>query len=310
MNKVLVAGIESVVGGNLAVSLARSFPVTGVSLAAPVTFTGCEIDSPCDASMDSIRATLNRVQPHRIVFCGAGSQMGWDSGAAPGASDVTLAAAWIQAARDSGIHLTLISSGALFTGPWMFHAENSQSFCSSGPAQALQAIETEAQQASTDSLIVRTHAFGWAPGGQQGWLESLFEQLERGGSTNLDCFRHASPILASDLADILVRSWTAGLSGIYHIAGAERANPVQFARRVAHHFQLPSPTAPTGEFLVDRPSGFGCGETSLQTRKIRRALHVTLPMLEDGVARLFQQHVDGYRARLTGTSTFPTSRVA
>lgn len=310
MNKVLVAGIESVVGGNLAVSLARTTPVTGVSLGEPVEFQGCEIESPCGASLDAIRDTLTRTRPQRIVFCGAGSRASWESGPLPSEADLRLADNWIQAASEVDAHLTLISSGALFTGPWMFHAENSQSFCPSAPAKVLHAIEDRAAQGCPDSLIVRTHAFGWQPGGKSGWLETLIEQLECGTGSTLDCFRHASPILASDLADILSRSWAAGLSGTYHIAGAERANPVQFTRRVAHYFQLPTPSAPIGEFLIDRPTGYGCGETSLQTRKIRRALHVTLPMLEEGVTRLFQQHVDGYRARLTGHSSMPTSRVA
>ena len=62
--------------------------------------------------------------------------------------------------------------------------------------------------------------------------------------------------------------------------------------------------------MMREPAGCGCGETSLQTRKIRRALHVSLPMLEDGVLRLFQQHADGYRSRLTGHSVVPESRVA
>ena len=64
------------------------------------------------------------------------------------------------------------------------------------------------------------------------------------------------------------------------------------------------------ESLIDRPSGFGCGETSLQTRKIRRALGVSMPMLGEGLQRLFQQHVEGYRGRLSGQPSLPTSRVA
>jgi dTDP-4-dehydrorhamnose reductase len=116
--------------------------------------------------------------------------------------------------------------------------------------------------------------------------------------------------LASDLAEVISRAWSAGLSGTYHVAGAERANPVQFARRVAHHFQLPIPEPVVTESLVDRPTGYGCGETSLQTRKIRRALSVALPMLEESVLHLFQQHADVYRSRLTGHSVMPGSKVA
>ena len=310
MNKVLVAGVESVVGGNLAFCLARTQSVTGVSLSEPVSFSGCDIESLAGSSVDAVRQVIERVKPHRVIFCGAGSRTGWEGGGHPEEVDVRQAATWMAATRQTQTHLTLVSSGAIFTGPWMFHSENSQSFCPSPSAQHLRSIETAAAETCPDALIVRTHAFGWQPGGKPGWIESLLGQLELGQARGLDCFRHASPILASDLADIISRAWGAGLSGVYHIAGAERANPVQFVRRLAHHFQLPIPAAPAGEFLIDRPTGFGCGETSLQTRKIRRALHVSLPMLEDGVLRLFQQHADGYRSRLTGHSVVPTSKVA
>lgn len=311
MNKVLVAGLESAVGSNLAVCLARSRSLTGVSLAESVHLDGCDIESPVEPSLDAVRQLFDRVQPQHVIFCGAGARTGWDeSGGNPTESDVHLASNWIKAAGEAGAHLTLISSGAVFTGPWMFHSENSQSFCTSPSAQCLRAIETAAAELCPGSLIVRTHAFGWQPGGKSGWVESLLRHYEQGQTPGLDCYRYASPILASDLADIISRAWTAGLSGIYHIAGAERANPFQFVRRLAHHFQLPAPSAPVSDFLIDRPTGFGCGETSLQTRKVRRALHVSLPMLEDGVLRLFQQHMDGYRSRLAGTSTTPASRVA
>ncbi len=310
MNKVLVAGIESVVGANLAVCLARTQSVTGISLGEPVTIPGCEIESASGLGLGAIRQVIEKTKPQRIIFCGIGARTAWEQSSEPAVSDVQLAENWIQAAREAGAHLTLISSSAIFTGPWMFHSENSQSICSSSAAKCLQAIEAKVCEVSPDALVIRTHAFGWQPGNRSGWIESLLTQLEQGQSKGLDCFRYASPILASDLADIITRGWTAGLSGSYHIAGAERANPVQFARRIAHHFQLPCPAGPVGEFLVDRPTGFGCGETSLQTRKIRRALHVSLPMLEDGVLRLFQQHMDGYRSRLTGHSLVPGSKVA
>lgn len=309
MNKVLVAGIETVVGGNLAVCLARSQAVAGVSLSEPVAFGGCEIIPLANSSLEAVRETIHRVNPQRVVFCGESTKTGWEASGQPDVTAIQPAKNWITAARDANAHLTLISSGAIFTGPWMFHSENSQSYCPSAAAEHLRQIESAAAEASSDALIVRTHAFGWLPGGRAGWVESLLDQLEQGKTNGLDYFRHGSPILATDLTDIISRAWTAGLSGIYHIAGAERANPVHFARRLAHHFQLPIPV-PAAEFLIDRPSGFGCGETSLQTRKIRRALHVSLPMLEDGVLRLFQQHSDGFRSRLTGRSMTPTSRVA
>jgi dTDP-4-dehydrorhamnose reductase len=310
VSKVLVAGVETVVGGNLAATLAASHSVTGVWLSQPVTFSGCQIESQGGSGPEAVRQLVERIRPNHIVLCGASSCSGWEHQPEPCGQDGQQAAWWIEAAQAARIHFTLVSSAAIFTGPWMFHPEGSRSVCPSPAAACLREIETRTLAANPDSLIVRTHAFGWQPGGRIGWIESLLAQIEQGSAAGLDYFRHSSPILATDLAAIIDQAWSAELAGVFHIAGAERANPVRFARRLAHHFQLPIPEAASAEFLIDRPSGFGCGETSLQTRKIRRALHVSLPMLDEGILRLFQQHVDGYRSRLTGHSSVPTTRVA
>lgn len=309
MDKVLVAGIETVVGGNLAASLSKHMPVTGVSLGEPVAFDGCNIEPRAISSSEDVQSLMSRVRPARVILCGRASRSGWEENVPPGAGDLEQTAWWTAAAEGVGAHLTLISSDAVFTGPWMFHAENSHSVCPSSAAQSVRDIEAHVLAASPASLIVRTNAFGWQPGGG-GWIESLLTQLERSLDTDFDCARHASPILATDLVPILMAAWTVGLSGTYHVGGAERVNPVQFASRLAQQFHLPIPLSLAMESLINRPSGYGCGETSLQTRKIRRALGLPMPMLDEGLQRLFQQHVEGDRGQLAGSLLARTSRVA
>jgi dTDP-4-dehydrorhamnose reductase len=309
VEKVLIAGIETVIGGNLAVCLSDLQPVVGVSLSAAVSFSGCELETRPALTEEAVHHLVDRVRPRRLIFCGRGARSGWESSNPPCEADALQARWWAHAARQMGAQLTLISSDAIFTGPWMFHAENSQSFCASPAAQCLRSIEANIAEACPDSLIVRTHAFGWQPGGN-GWIEALLARLEQGQESGVDCARHASPILASDLVDIISRSWAAGLSGIYHIAGAERVNPVQFVKRLAHQFRLAIPIALARQSLIDCPTGFGCGETSLQTRKIRRALGIALPMLDEGLQRLFQQVASSHRSRVGGPSMITPSRVA
>src|SRR6185312_8297584 len=104
---------------------------------------------------------LQRIQPSRIVLCGIGSESSWDESRRPQPTDVAQAKTWIDAAFSAGCHLTLISSDAIFTGPWMFHAENSHSICPSTESVLLRQIEQHAASTSADALIVRTHAIGW-----------------------------------------------------------------------------------------------------------------------------------------------------
>ena len=308
MDKILVAGINTVVGANLAEALSSQHSVVGVSFDGKIDLPNCRVESETPRKPAAVLEYLQRVQPNRIVLCGAGAESSWNESRRPQASDVTQAKMWIDAAHEAGCRLTLISSDAIFTGPWMFHAENSHSLCTSTEASLLKQIEEHAAEKSADTLIVRTHAIGWHPGSNHGWLETLLTELERGTIGSVDFARHGTPMLATDLADILDKSWESGLVGLHHIGGAERISPRKFALRLAGHFRLATPASPIAGSLADRTSGFGCGETSLQTRKIRRALGIPVPLLDESLDRLYQQHLNGYRAQLSGQVA--ASRVA
>jgi len=308
VDKILVAGVNTVVGANLAEALSGQHSVVGVSFDSQVDLPSCEVESDSPRKPAAVLEMLQRVQPGRIVLCGTGAESSWDESQRPQAADVARAKIWIDAAHEAGCRMTLISSDAIFTGPWMFHAENSHSICPSTESALLQQIEQHAAATSADTLIVRTHAIGWQVGSNHGWLETMLQELERGMIGSVDFARHGTPMLATDLADILTKSWESGLVGTHHIGGAERVSPRKFALRLAAHFRLPTPASPIAGSLADRTTGFGCGETSLQTRKIRRALGIPLPLLDESLDRLYQQHLNGYRARLGGQVA--ASRVA
>jgi dTDP-4-dehydrorhamnose reductase len=50
--------------------------------------------------------------------------------------------------------------------------------------------------------------------------------------------------------------------------------------------------------LCEVPQGFGEGESSLQTKEIRKELCVAMPLLSEGLVRLREQSESGYRDRL------------
>lgn len=314
MENTLVVGVDRVVGANLAVSLSGLQPVYGVALTTPVSDDICEHEVCNSINAEDAVAIAEQFRPQRIVFAGVGSDSCWaDSPQSDWDHALDSATSWLSAAEAVEAQFTLISSDAVFTGPWMFHAENSHSLCGSPRAVTLRQIEQRALDRRPDALIVRTNAFGWSPvvdREPQPWLETLVSRLQLGQRPRIDCLRHGSPILATDLALVLAKAWRCGLTGPYHIAGAERVNPLQFARRLAHQFALPFVSETEAESLTDRVQGFGRGETSLQTRKIRRALGIGLPLVSEGIQRLYEQYLGGHRDRLRGRKPLPEARVA
>jgi dTDP-4-dehydrorhamnose reductase len=109
---------------------------------------------------------------------------------------------------------------------------------------------------------------------------------------------------------MLPPSWAAGLSGIYHIAGAERVNPHRFVCALARVFDLAPPRASILAPVEISNGTFGQGETSLRTQAFHRAVGLPMPMLIDGLERLLEQRNDGFDRRFRGSRRPATSKVA
>jgi dTDP-4-dehydrorhamnose reductase len=192
----------------------------------------------------------------------------------------------------------------------MFHTESCDSFCQANEARTLRTLEEAVLKDSGNSLVIRTHAYGWSPRFDGGWIDGILAALESDQPPVFDCVAHATPILATDLADVLAAAWNAGLTGLSHIAGAERTNPHRFACALARVFDLEPPQTIQLAPTATPPAGFARGEASLHTRSIRRALGIGLPMLIEGLERLRAQHDQGFDRRFGRSNRFATSKVA
>ena len=300
METILIVGVDGVVGANIAATLCEQHRVIGLTLQRKTAIAGCETRH-CPDDPGAIRNWVAALRPRWIIFCGASADSCWDVPevrlARPQA--VETARRWAGAANDYGCRLTVVSTDGIFTGPWMYHSEQSTSYCLNGPAETARQMETAVAEACPHAMIVRTNAFGWTPqSSAPGWIERLLTALECGAPLNLDCIRHATPIIASALARMLDVACDRGLEGKYHIAGGERVNPVQFAQRLADIFELPAPQPVSSVTLTECHTEFGCGETSLDTKRIRKTLGIAMPFLGESLAELRQQIENGYRERL------------
>lgn len=309
MERVFIVGIDSVVGANAALHFAERHTVAGVWLNQMVDIEDCHAEPAAHGT--GIAEQLREFQPDCVIYCGPESRSSWESGTAKcivnAGSD--LAARWASAAQSLGVKFVMVSSDAIFTGPWMFHDEDSESHCESAASRTIVKSEQNVLASAPQALIIRTNAFGWSPTGE-GLIETLYGQIEAQRLVDQDHIRHATPILASDLVDIIERGLSEDLSGIYHVAGAERVNPMAFAQRLADQFDLPWMVTRKESTLEERAVGFGAGESSLQTKKIRKALCVAMPMIAEGLEQLSRQQVDGHRDRLHPLEHAEFSRAA
>jgi dTDP-4-dehydrorhamnose reductase len=295
VDKLLVTRSDSLLGRNLAPTLGDRMDVIAVERA----------ESGGDAMPEIMAEAVRRERPQLVVHAGAMSLSAWDAAGVGGDSplrrrDMEREAAQVialgAACREVRARFILVSSDAVFDGPRMFHTEQTPVCARRGAGRAIADLETALRDAA--NLMIRTHAYGWsaAEGGTNS-AERMFRELTAETECGVDAVRHATPMLASDLAECLFAAYRAGLSGTYHVAGAERTSPYRFAAEMAAAFGTPgrfvhltSRTAASHRPYVD--------ETSLNTLAFRRAIEAPLPMLREGLARFAAQAFNGYRAAL------------
>lgn len=313
MDKLLVAGINTVVGANLAAWLANRFEVVGLSWGDPISIAGCET-AVCDGeSPEGAHHWIASERPQWVVYCGPAANSCWEEKTASRLrpQTVAVAGAWARAAEEFDCELTVVSSDAAFTGPWMFHRENGTCFCGSTPARIIRMIEKEVTDVCSNTLLVRTNVFGWAPTeATAGLVETVLSMLQDGQPLPLDCMRHGTPILATDFADVLERAYQQRLHGLFHLAGGERINPFRFACLLASQFGLSASTLVAMEASAEARRDFAGGETSLQTHRIRKVLEMPLPLIREGLSRLHEQDTSGYRDRFNVAPALIPEKVA
>ncbi|WP_437193068.1 sugar nucleotide-binding protein [Planctomicrobium sp. SH527] len=312
MTKFLVVGVDTVAGANIAASFTGKYKV-----ATWASQAGYEIAN-CDAmeSRLSPPEVLSKSGADCIIYCGAAARSSWEPQTKALINDSILEdlQSWTAAAEATETRFVMVSSDAVFTSPWLFHDEDSHGHCSSYQAQVIRAAEDHLLECCPSALIIRTNTFGWSPDGDaSGWLETLLKSVETNRIVQQDHIRHATPILATDLAEIIDRAYQENLSGVYHVAGAERINPLQFTQRLADRFALPWLAMRRESTLTELPQGFAEGEYSLQTKKIRKDLCVAMPLISEGLQRLCEQIDNGFRAKLRSAPapiSAPRRRVA
>ena len=250
---------------------------------------------------------MHEWQPQWIVHCGPLSCSSWDSTAVslPAAQEPQVVAQWARLASDLAARLTVISSDVVFAGPRMFHEESSPPTSPSPRAAQVRGMERALE--STGALVVRTHVYGWSPlEAHAGFSERACEALSSGISWPADGRRHATPILATDLAELLLRAYEIRLQGLYHLAGAERTSPTGFVSELAATLGLQSPL-----IRGETPGALSTAwhdETSLNSKRARRALEMSTPMLREGLDRFAEQAHNGWRDRCRAIGRISSTR--
>lgn len=284
--RLLVTGASGLLGSTVArIAHEQGWDVTAVGNRHPVMVADVE-SVAADLQEDGVADALVRhVAPTSVVHCAAITDVDACESLPDGGlrlhRDATRALA-----RTAGAHarFVYISTDSVFDGTRSWYSEADLT----GPINAYSRSKLEGEHAvreelGTRGLVIRTSPYGAAGRGTNiaEWLMGKLGRREPiGGFADV----YFTPILADDLASIVLKLIEVGASGTYHAAGSERISKYDFAVRFARALNADASLVTArpiadAQLRAPRPK-----DTSLATAKIAREIG-PMPSLDEGLTR-------------------------
>lgn len=272
MNTTLIVGIETLSGRYLADSLAHSQRILGVSLSGKRSAADCDFRSVSQTSESDLRLLIDCDGVDRVIYCGEAAESSWEPGVKESrfCSDGSMVAAWGRACEASSTSFVFLSSDSVFDGPWMFHAEESESFSETPRAHSIRSQEEIVSQIPR-TLIVRTHLVGFAP--HSLLTHQLYSEAPSSAASTLE---HATPLYAGRFATLLKDLLKAEPTGIIHLGGGERISRSALLSEMGQRFGGTVNFISAGECETSLYR-----ETSLRSSRAKTLLSTGLPDIGD-----------------------------
>ena len=296
--RILITGVSGLLGINLALELAKEHQVFGIAnhlhlRQSVLPFNLFQSDLTLQGALES---ALDAIQPDWIIHCAALANL--DACEANPALAQRLNAEvpgeLATLAATVGCRLIHISTDTIFDGQRGDYTEEDIPNPLSIYARSKLEGERRVLEVNSEAVITRVNLHGWSISGKRSLAEFFFNNLQAGkpvlGFTDV----YFCPLLANDLADIFLRIFEKGLSGLYHAVSSESLTKYDFGIQIARKFGLndrliqPSSVEKASLIAIRSP------RLTLKTDKLSKDLGSKLPGIFQGIERLYALYQKGY----------------
>jgi len=304
--RILVTGASGLLGLNLALEAAKDHTVFGQvnshSLRfSPFTVLEADLLAPgagdCGATLDRL---LEQAQPDWVVHCAALAIV--DACEADPARarklNTEVPGKLAELVARGGARLVHISTDAVFDGQRGGYIEEDEPNPLGVYAHTKLDGERAVAQANPQAIIARVNLHGWSLSGKRSLSEFFFYNLQAGKQVQGFTDVFFCPLLANDLAHILVKMLAADLNGLYHVVSSDCISKYEFGIALARRFGLeerlisPASVASGGLKAARSPN------LTLRTEKLASALRQPLPGISTGLEGLYTLYQQGYPQKL------------
>lgn len=306
MKKVLITGASGLLGINLALTTqARGYEVVGITLEPGIHGIPFEMMRLDLTQPGVIEKVVDDVHPDIIINCVALTDVDHCEQIPEDALRVN-AALPEMLARESTRHkikLVQISTDAVFDGKRGGYREGDPVSPPNVYAKTKHAGEAAVLNSDNQALVCRVNFYGWSISGRRSLAEWFFNKLTLDEPVKGFTDAIFSPLLATDLAGILLALIERDSRGLFHVVNPESISKYDFGVALAEQFgfnkSLITPTSiqNAGLAAVRSPN------LNLDTDKLSKELGETFPDQKTEMLRFHQQYLDGYPQQLKGFST-------
>lgn len=298
--QLLITGASGLLGLNLAVTAAHKHEVYGVVNRHLLTATDFAVVATDLLHLEAAGSIIKTVRPDWIVNCVAQTDLDVCEKEPQQAQQINtrLPEVLARAARAADIRFLHISTDAVFDGAQDRYKETDRPTPVSVYARTKLDGEQAVMAANPDALIARVNFYGWSLTGRRSLAEWFINNLRQGKQINGFTDVHFCPLLVNDLANLLLEMMELGLSGLYHVVGADCISKYDFGLALANRFGLDQTlirpaSVKDGGLMAKRSSNM-----HLDTTRLTEALGYPPPGLVDGVNQFYQLEQQGYAEKL------------
>jgi dTDP-4-dehydrorhamnose reductase len=304
---ILVTGASGLLGATI-VSLAREQgrEVVGLCHRHPLHIDGVKLMAANLTDPAEALRIFDEVGPSSVIHCAAATSVDWCEEHPDEAyrDNVMMPAVIAGIAARSGARLLYISTDAVFDGERGNYIETDTPSPLNVYAQTKLQGEREVLRENPAAAIARVNFYGWNAQSKESLAEWILKQLATGSLVPGFTDVVFCPLLANDLAEILLTLLERNLPGLYHVVGSEAVSKYEFARRVASTFGFDA-----GQIVPTRVADVGLKarrplNMSLNTGKLCAALGRAMPDVDSGLRGFARLRHSGYadriKQRLTG----------
>ncbi len=300
MKRLLVTGASGLLGINLALRESERREVIGIinshSLSG-VPFLTKPFNLSAPGAVDRM---LDEVRPAAVIHCAAMADIDACEKQPEKAALINTRVPGILAAACAvrKIRLVHLSTDAVFDGLRGNYLETDTPNPLSVYARTKLYGETAVLDAFPKAVVARVNFYGWSLTGKRSLAEFFYNNLSEGKPVNGFTDVQFCPLFVNHLADLLLQLLDSGHSGLFHVVSPVSLSKYEFGCRIAEAFglddKLIKPVSVMDGGLAARRSP----NLTLNTDKLKEALQIVLPGVEEGIKEFAEQLEEGFPQRL------------